>query len=422
MMSKLSVPGPEDIVRQEFPNGIIALARPNFTSPSVVIQGLIQAGSVDEPAEKAGLAAFTAEMLERGTTNRTFAQINEEVEAVGASLWVDGGLHMTGFGAKCLVEDLPLILDILADVLQNPAFPAAEVEKVRGEIMTGLQQRDNNTRAMANLAFRELVYPDHPYGRSGDGYRHTIPEITWDDLISFYQQYYRPQRMMVVLVGAVEPGEGLEMLHKAFRDWQPETPRPPQELPPTRRLTSVQQKTVTLAGKSQSDLVLGCPGLARKDPDYLAANLANLVLGGFGMMGRLGDNVRDELGLAYYVFSRLEAGLGPGPWAAIAGVNPKNVERAVAAILDEIRRLRDTLVSDEELEDSKAYLIGSLPLRLETNEGVARAILDMELYDLRLDYLQRYEGLVRAITAEDVQRVAQKYLHPEAYALAIAGP
>jgi len=417
------LPGPENIVRQEFSNGIVALARANFTSPSVVIQGLLQAGSVDEPAEKAGLAAFAAEMLTRGTTTRTFAEINEAVESVGASLWVDGGLHMTSFGAKCLVEDLPLILEILADVLQNPSFPPIEVEKVRGEIMTGLQQRDNNTRAMADLTFRALVYPEpHPYGRSSDGYRHSIPEITRDDLLSFYQDYYRPLGMMVVLVGAIEPEKGLGMLNRAFQNWQPSTPRPPQNLPPIQRLASVQRKSVTLAGKTQSDLVLGCPGLARKDPDYLAAKLANSVFGVFGMMGRLGDHVRDELGLAYYVFSRLEAGLGAGPWAVIAGVNPRNVDRAVAAILDEIRRLRETPVSDEELNDSKAYLIGSLPLQLETNEGVATAILDMELYQLGLDYLQRYEGLVRAITTEDVQRVARMYLDPESYALAIAGP
>lgn len=230
---RLSLPGPENIVRQEFSNGIVALARANFTSPSVVIEGLIQAGSVDEPAEKAGLAAFAAEMLTRGTTTRTFTQINEAVESVGASLWVDGGLHMTSFGAKCLVEDLPLILEILADVLQNPSFPPTEVEKVRGEIMTGLQQRDNNTRAMADLTFRALVYPEpHPYGRSSDGYRHSIPQITRDDLISFYQDYYRPLGMRVVLVGAIEPEKGLSMLNRAFQNWRLNIPRPPQNLPP----------------------------------------------------------------------------------------------------------------------------------------------------------------------------------------------
>ena len=139
-------------------------------------------------------------------------------------------------------------------------------------------------------------------------------------------------------------------------------------------------------------------------------------------MGRLGENVRDEQGLAYYAFSRMEAGLGPGPWMAVAGVNPQNVEQAVESILVELRRLRDTPVESDELDDVKAYLTGSLPILLETNEGVARSLLDMELYDLGLDYLQRYPGLIEAITAQEVQEAARTYLNPEAYALAIAGP
>jgi zinc protease len=424
-----SVPGPESIARRVLANGIVALARENFTGPSVVVQGYLRAGSVDEPGEKAGLAAFTADCLERGTENRTFAQISEEIEAVGASLHLWGGLHTTGFTAKCLAEDLDLVLGILADVLLHPTFPAQEVEKVRGEILTDLEERDNDTRRVAYQEFRALAYPPgHPYGRSSEGYKETVQAIGRDDLVAFHRDCYRPQGTLIAMVGAVKAEEALSRLETGFEFRVPsleveqtgfEFRVPSFEV---ERINQTRRKVRPMAGKTQTDIVLGFPALSRTDPQYQAANLADLILGGFGLMGRLGKNVRDEQGLAYYAFSRLEAGLGPGPWLAAAGVNPRNVERAISGILDELRRLRERPVEADELADSKAYLTGSMPLRLETNEGVARAILDMELYGLGLDYLQRYPGLVEAVTVEEVQAVAQAYLDPDRYALAIAGP
>ncbi len=422
-LATLSIPGPETITRRVLSNSSIALARENFSARSVIIAGYLQVGSLDELADKAGLAAFTAAMLSRGTLHRTFSEINETIESIGASVGVRGGVHLTSFSAKCLAEDLPLICEVLADILQNPSFPAHEVEKVRGEFLTGLQQREENTRARADLAFRALIYPDgHPYGRASDGYLETIRNITREDLITFYQRFFRPQGMIVAIVGAVEREAALAHLERTLGAWRPDTPRPDQTLSPVLPLTEVRSQVVPMPGKFQSDLVLGYVGIPRNHPDYFPASMANMILGVVGMYGRLGDNVRDTQGLAYYVYSRLDAGLGPGPWAAMAGVNPQNVDRTVSGILEEIRRLRDTEVEPGELSDAKTYSIGSLPLRLETNEGVAHAILDMELYDLGLDYLQRYPSLIEAVTAEQIQAAARKYLDPDVYALSIAGP
>ena len=162
--------------------------------------------------------------------------------------------------------------------------------------------------------------------------------------------------------------------------------------------------------------------MRRNAPDFDAARLANTVLGVFGMMGRLGANVRERQGMAYYAASRLSADREPGTWVAYAGVNPANVERAIAAILDEVRRLRDEPVPADELEDCKRYLTGSLPLQLETNDGVASLLVDIEWHELGLDYLARYPGIINSLTAEQVQAAAQKYLNPDAYVLAVAGP
>lgn len=421
-MSDSSIPGPESIVRHVFDNGIILLVRENFSSPSVVIEGALWAGSLDEPEAQAGLAAFVADAVTRGTQRRTFAQIYEEVEAVGASFGVEGGRHTTGFGAKGLAEDLWLLLDILSDVLRQPVFPPEEVEKVRGEILTDFRVRAHDTRRMASLEFRALAYPHHPYGRSVEGYPETVTPITRDDLMAFHRTHYGPQGMIIAIVGAVRAEQAVELVGRAFGDWENpyKLERPP--LPPVEPITSVREKRVVIPGKSQSDIVMGWIGPARQEPDYLDAALANTILGVFGMYGRLGDSVRDVQGLAYYSYSRLEGGLGPGPWTAAAGVNPSNIDRAIHSICEEVRRLQDERVGEDELADNKAYLTGLLPLRLETNEGMAQVLLDMERYGLGLDYLQRYTDLIKAITAEQVQAAAQKYLNPDAYALAVAGP
>jgi zinc protease len=194
------------------------------------------------------------------------------------------------------------------------------------------------------------------------------------------------------------------------------------DVPPVPPLDEVRRKVVLMPGKTQTDLVMGVPSMTRQDPDFYAAVLANTVLGVFGMMGRLGESVRERQGLAYYAYSALQVDKGPGPWVAVAGVDPANVAQAIASIEKEIARMASDLVSEEELGDSKAYLTGSLPLRLETNEGVAGIILDMEWYGLGLDYLLRYPGLIQSVTPGQVREVIARYLRSDAYALGMAGP
>lgn len=420
--SKHALPGPNDVTRHEFDNGLVALVRENHTCQAVVMAGYLLVGALDEPAEQAGLSAFTASCLMRGTSRRGFAQIYEEVESVGATLNVGGGRHSTSFGGKSLAEDLPLLLDILADVLQDPAFPPKEVERLRGEILTDLEELANSTQAMASLSFRELTYPNgHPYGRSASGYPETISGLTRDDLIDFHRRGYGPDGMIVAVVGAVRTEDALSQIEKALGGWQGRVAgRAP--LSPAPRPNGLVRQQVNMPQKSQADIVMGSPGPARAEPDYLDAALANTILGVFGLMGRLGENVRSQQSLAYYVYSQLDGGLGPGPWRIIAGVDPDNVERTIESVCDEIRRLRDTQPDPEELADNQTFVTGSLPLSLEINEGVAARLLDIEQHGLGLDYLQHYHDLIHAVTAEGVQAAARKWLDPDNLAIGLAGP
>jgi zinc protease len=420
-----AIPGPDDIVRRELGNDIVVLVRENHAAPSVVISGSLRVGAVHTPPEKAGLARFTASALLRGAGARTFAEIFEEIESVGASLGFGGGQHLTEFSGQCLAEDLDLLLDILKDALFAPAFPADQLEKLRGQIITGLQVRAHDTRYVAGVEFSKLAYPpEHPYSRSSAGTIETVRGITRRDIVNFHWQHYDPRGMIVVVVGDVDAGAVVERLDERLGNWSPaptDVEREP-TLPDVPPLKEAREGFALVPGKTQSDIVLGVPGPPRAAPDFVQARLANTILGVFGLMGRLGTNVRDKQGLAYYAYSQLRGGLGPGPWLVSAGVNPTNVERAVNSIRDEIRRMQDEPVPADELADNKSFLIGSLPIHLETNDGVAEMLLDLELYELGLDYLQRYPETIAAITAEEIQGAAQKYLSPDHYALAVAGP
>lgn len=421
-LNAMHYPGPETIHRHALPHGITVLVYENFASESVVIEGLVRAGAIADPPGKEGLAAFTASALMRGTAGRDFDAIYEDLEAVGAELSIGGGKHSANFSAACLAEDLDLVLEILADCLRRPAFPRQPVEQLRRQIMTGLTIRANDTRQMALLAFHELLYPHHPYGRSSRGYAHTIPTITQADLVDFHRSYYGPHDMIITVVGAVTAETAVAKIAQILHDWT----NPGQSAMPVvgeqKRPLTTSRSHINMPEKAQADLILGLPGPRRAAPDYLHASLMNTVLGVFGMMGRIGKSVREEQGLAYYAYSSLHGGLGPTPWSASAGVAPDKVEQAVDTILAEINRMQTEPVPAAELADSKAYRTGSLPVSLETNSGLADIILDMEFYGLGLDYLQRFPALINAITAKDIQAAAQKYLSVDQIGIAVAGP
>lgn len=416
-----SLPGPENITRRVLPNGLTVLSRPNFNSPSVVVSGYLNAGSIFDSDEKLGLADFTASALLRGTEKYAFEQIYDRLEAVSASLGFSAGTITIGFSGRCLAEDLPLLFELLSQALRFPVFPRKEVETLRTQLLTALAIRAQSTEDLAALAFDEMVYAGHPYRRPDDGYPETVRAITRRDLAAFHRKHFGPKGMALCVTGAIEPEAAIEQVAKFLGDWnnpaQPDIP----PLPELQPLTGIQRRHIPLPGKAQTDIVMGAAGPSRVSEDYLPASLGNSVLGQFGLMGRIGNVVREQAGLAYYAFSSLSAGYGPGTWEVSAGVNPANVEKAIELIRTELRRFVQEGVSPEELADSQSHFIGRLPLSLESNAGVAAALLNIERFHLGLDYYQRYETLVRAITPEQVTETARKYLNPDRLAIATCG-
>jgi len=422
LLSRPSLPGPDDIYRTVLPNGIIVLVRSNFNSPSVSMGGFLSAGAVFESDEKLGLADFVAASLMRGTQTNNFDSIYNKLESVGASLGFDSGVHKTSFGGRALVEDLPLLLKLFSASLRKPTFPKDEIERLRSQYLTGLALRAQDTSDMADIIFDQMLFDGHPYARPADGFPETIQSITRRDLQTFHRLYFGPKDMAIAIVGAIHPKKAVADVEKALGSWRVPSQVEEPVMPPHKPLKKLKKRHHKITGKSQSDLVIGMFAPSRKAPEYFATLLANSVLGQFGMMGRIGDVVREKAGLAYYAHSSLYTGMGPGSWEISAGVNPANLKKAISLIDKELRRFVKHGVTKDELAETKANFIGSLPLRLESNGGVAGAMLNMERYDYGLDYYQRYAESVNKVTRDDVLETVRKYINPDRVVIATAGP
>ncbi|MBN2258087.1 MAG: insulinase family protein, partial [Anaerolineaceae bacterium] len=374
------LPGSENITRTQFSNGLTVLVHTNPDSLSVVVTGYLLAGALYDQDEQLGLSHFTSLSLMRGTHSRSFHQIYSGLENRGASLGFGARIHTVSFSGRALAEDLPYLMQLLSDVIRNPAFPPAHIEKLRSQFLTSLAIRAQDTSEMASLGFNRMLYPNHPYGRPEDGYPETIQAITRQDLSLFHANHYGPRGTVIALVGPISADEGITLISKHFDDWTNEDQTGESALPDLKPINHSQRQHIPIPGKTQLDLVMGSAGPSRGSEDYYAAMVGNNILGQFGMMGRIGASVRVKSGLAYYAYSSLNAGVGPGSWEIIAGTNPSNIDQTIHLIRSEIQRFTNKPVLKGELADVKSNLVGRLPLAFESNGGVASALINMERY------------------------------------------
>jgi zinc protease len=289
-------------------------------------------------------------------------------------------------------------------------------------LLTSLAIRAQDTREMSAITFDQIMYAGHPYSRPEDGQPETIQAISRDDLAEFHRLQYGPGGMVIAVVGAVEPKEVVEKVEGLLGDWQNSEQAAPFALPPVQEPAQPLRRKFDIPGKFQADLLVGTVGPERRSEDFVAAALGNNIFGVFGMMGRIGEAVREKAGLAYYAYSSLSGGMGPGPWYISAGVDPQNVDQALDLVKVQIDRFIGEAVTADELADSQSNFIGRLPLSLESNSGMAAAILNLERYELGFDYYRRYPDMVRGVTREEILEAARRYWSPEQLGIAIAGP
>jgi len=409
-------------VRSILDNGVRVIAKHSGATPAVTVHASFEAGTVFDPSHDSGVAHFVSRTIDRGTTAHTADEIAERLDYRGVSLAIAVNRHALSLVCTCLVEDLDPILATIADIVMHPVFPDREVETRRGEIVTMIRQDEDNPAAMAAEGLLSLLYgPVHPYGRRPRGTVETVERISRSSLQACHAARFTPDSLSLVMVGDLDAERAIESAGRAFAGWKAAAGVGPQ-FPPIEPARERQVRVIPMMNKAQADIAYGFTAITRSDPAFYAYWLMNNILGEYSIGGRLGESIRERQGMAYYVFSALDANVIPGPLLIRAGVNPANVDRALASIDEEIARMAAEGPTDRELAESRQFLIGSLPRRLETNVGIATFLQMVEFFDLGMDYDLRVPDLLSRVTRDDVHAAARAVLDPSKAAVVVAGP
>lgn len=405
-----------DVKRTTLPNGLLVLHVERHNLPIVMATLLVKASPLHETPDKAGLANLTAELLTEGTKKRTSNEISEEIEFIGASLETSTDDDFTTITLSVLKKDVEKGFELLSDVLLNPTFPEEEIKRSKEVLKGSLRQSEEDPSFLASRAFKKAVFGDLPYGRLVRGSIETVDAIRKGDIEKFYGLFYRPNNAILAVVGDISDAELTGLIDRFLSEWKPA------EIPQgvTVQKGKHEKKTVLIdRDLTQANILLGHEGISRNNPDYYAVSVMNYILGGGGFSSRLMETVRDELGLAYDIHSLFQ----PDKYAGLfeVGVQTKNASAnmVISEALKQIGRIRSEPVSDQELDDAKAYMTGSFPRRLETNRKIADFVAGVEFYGLGDDYVEKYPRYIKAVTKDDVLRAARKYLDPENYVLVV---
>jgi zinc protease len=410
------------VERRRIDNGLrIAVAPiPELRSTSVLLA--IEAGQWFEPTGHAGVARLAAQTMLRGTQQRSASEWADAMDALGAVARLDIGSTAAVFAAQSLGEDLPALLSLMAEALRTPALAPDDLEFVRGQTLAQLERDERDTRAVVDRVWRELVYPKtHPFHAPGIGDASVVRTATVDEIRDYHTSAIRPDGALLVVAGASTLDRVTEAAQKAFGSWKAGGARAPRDVPEV-AIAATTRRTETIPDKTQSDVIIGWPGLPRTDPRFVAARVTNMVYAGDTFASRAGNVIRDQLGLAYYVFSGMGSSRGQSPWIVRMGVNPQNVRRAIEVAIDELRKVTLGEIADDDLALAKDKLVGELDVALESPGGVASMVLEAELFDLGADHFEKYPHALRSVTKEQVVETARSFIPPERHALVVAGP
>ncbi|MEO6214341.1 MAG: pitrilysin family protein, partial [Vicinamibacterales bacterium] len=400
------------------PNGLQVIAVSHHEQPAVSLRLIIRAGGAQDPADKPGAATLASTLLDQGTTTRSAEQIANTIDSIGGVLGVGAGSDLTFINAAVMKDSLDVALQLVADVALNPAYSPQEIERQRQQMISAMKVSYEDPDYIAGTVFDRLVYGFHAYGKPDSGTPASLASLTREDLVAFHKRWFAPNNAILAVVGDVTPEQAFAGVEKAFGRWSRAelTAIPGGDVPPpTRRLIVVDRP-----GAVQTEIRVGNIGLARKHKDFLALDIALKILGGEGG-NRLHRVLRSDRGLTYGAEADLHALKDSGDFVASTDTKSETTAETLRLIVDEIWRLQRQRVQQRELADAQAYLTGSFPLTIETPGAIAMQVLNAVFYGLDLEELQNYRDRVNAITPEDIQRVAQQYLHPDRLSIVLVG-
>jgi zinc protease len=402
-------------------NGAELIVSPRRNLPLVSFTiNFVGGASQYEPPGKTGLAGLTAAMMSEGTTTRSGDELSNALQLLGTDVSVGIGSESGAVSFGSTTDKFARVLAIVADMLENPSFPAPALERLRAQRLVQLTQAKDQTPAIANRVFPKVLYTEtHPYGRSTT--ETSLQSITRDDVVAFHKAYFTPGHAIITVVGDVDPSAVRSTVERAFSAWRATGPAPSFDYPtlPAARGTTI--FLVDKPGATQSSFILGLAGPARNTPDYFALQVMNTILGG-QFQSRLNANIREEKGYSYGVGSRFGFGKGPGAFRAGGEIVTAKSDSALIEFMKELRGIRgERPITDEELETAKDKMVQSLPQNFSSVAAVSGSISGLYLNDLPADYYQHYAEHVRAVTKDDVVRVANKYVDLDHLAIVIVG-
>lgn len=404
------------VQRMVLPNHLVLLASEDHSLPFVTLQLLVDSGSWRDPRGEEGLGYLTARGLLLGTSKRTVNQINEELDFMGATLNSSSGRDYATLTLRVLKKDLDKGWDLFMEVLTQPTFPDEEIKREVEKTLAAIQSAEDQPGEVAEREFQKTLFLNDPYGHPVEGTKESVSKLTREGILHFYRSWYHPNNAILTVVGDMTAEEIKGKLMPRLEEWRMG------EVPNLSFVTNFEkeQKTVKINRPiTQANIILGHSGVNRENPDFYALTVMNYILGGGGFASRLMAEIRNKRGLAYSVASFFDPGKYPGSFQVILQTKNPSAKEAISLSLQQIEQIRKELVSEKELEGAKKYLIGSFPMRFDTQGKLATFLTQVEYYGLGLDYSEKYPSLIQSITREEVLRVARKYLHPEKYVLVI---
>jgi zinc protease len=408
--------------RVQLPNGATLVAKETRKTPAVAINVAIRAGSICDPGDALGATYVLSKVIDRGTAMRSAETIADELDGRGVSLTVTVTRHLFSLVCTCLAEDFAAVLALIGEIVTVPDIPNEELAVRKGEVATVLRQDEDNPAVRSVERLMSLLYgADHPYGRPSKGTMDSIESLTRSRLHDLHAAHFAPAALSVVIVGGVEVSHSLDVAATVFGPWR-SVASPAAALPVPPRSVERRRVTMPMMNKAQAEITYGFTTMTRDDPQYYVFWLMNNVFGQYALGGRLGDNIRERQGMAYHVSSSFEGNILPGPLVIRAGVSAANVDRAIAAIDQEVNALGREGITPKELAESRQYMIGSMPRQLETNAGIAHFLQTAQFFNLGLDYDVRLPEYLAAVTLEEVQAIARTYVDADRATIVVAGP
>jgi zinc protease len=411
-----------EIYQMSLPHGMNLLGMEYERVPWVSLTCMVKRGAETDPPGKAGVADWTAEFLTLGTARHSQRELAEKVESLGANLRARAEYDATYISLDGLAEDFSALMEILAEVVQNPSFPEAEFPLLLERRRAELAQILDDPRELATRHFRRLFFGTAPYGQAIRGEPESLGALGLQDLSSHYRREFAPGVTTLVVVGMVPQFRVQEEVHRLWDGWQGGGPVSPAYTASPPHLAAPGLYLLDRPELTQSEIRSGHLGLPRHHPDFFPLRLANYILGEGGFSSRLMTRIRSDLGFTYGIRSRFFLRRAPGPFIISTFTPAENTARVVQEIREVMQNVRQNGVTAQELSEAQSYYVGHFPLGLETSRTIATQVLNIDLYDLGLDYLSRYCENIQSVTLEATQQAARTHLRPESLVSLVVGP